>query len=119
MPQLRGPRTGGAEGVPGGTSRGPRAAFGCEALATRSVAAEGAGREDAVLSVTAAEGFVNNAGWALPCHRDCAVATSSLGTGQTLTLKVSVKLLLAAPEDDVEGEAKDGDTRCGLKHEWP
>ncbi len=53
----------GPEGVAVATSRGPRAAFGCQALATQSVAAEGEGREDWVLPVSAAEGFMNNAGW--------------------------------------------------------
>jgi hypothetical protein len=52
----------GPEGVAVATSRDPRAAFGCQALATRSVAAEGEGREDWVLAVSAAEGFMNNAG---------------------------------------------------------
>ncbi len=51
-----------SEGVPGGTSRRPRAASGCQALATRSVAAEGEGREDGVQSVPAAEGFMNSPG---------------------------------------------------------
>jgi hypothetical protein len=75
VPEIGGPRTrseaevakqsfamGGPEGVAVATSRDPRAAFGCQALATQSVAAEGEGHEYWVLTVSAAEGFMNNAG---------------------------------------------------------